>query len=685
MPGVCPCTNPVKYMRKLFLLLAVVACSTYTDAQVSINNSNFLYGQDFNALGTQTNIGYPMNLNNWQLFEFGTGGYVNNQYRGGNGNDPSAEVYSFGQAGSTERALGSVAKGTPGSLEAHYGVSFINNTGSTINAFHVGFKQEQWRVGDASTLPDTVRFYYSTNATSVGDLGATWTEVAALRMTSSVTDSNTSGSALNGNLYSSNKFAVIGVTIAAGGTIRVKFVDRDNPGEDDGLAVDNFYAHIGSCQTINSFVATNATCHGYDDGTLSIETYGGQSPYQYSLDYAPFVTMTNPVFTNLEGNNTTTHNIQIKESSANCISQTNIAITEPDSTIVSFGVSPASCQNNDGMAWANVILTNGPYSYSWNTIPVQTNDTAFSIPDGTYAVSITDGSGCIRTDTLVVPVIPLYSGEEICGVTVDSTTDQNLLVWNKIAPPGSLDKYYIYRADSFAANYALLDSVDYTAMSTYLDMTSFPSSNYYSYYITAKSACGESAPSPAHTEKRLTGTYAGGNYILTWNDYIGLTNVDSQYVFYSFNGGPFTLFSTVPVAQPGEAHFNPPNGYYRYFVGLPKTGGCSPQMKSSAYEYIMSNIVENTVNVVSVNNVAYNSGIVIYPNPSNGVFNLSIDQAIGKAMQLQLTDILGKLVNEYSFTNEGTQTVNLKNVPAGTYTIRVVAEDKAWVSKVTIQ
>jgi hypothetical protein len=340
--------------------------------------------------------------------------------------------------------------------------------------------------------------------------------------------------------------------------------------------------------------------------------------------------------------------------------------------------------DSNGMAWANVTGTLNPYTYSWSTVPVQTNDTAFNVPDGPVSVTITANDGCSRTDTLVVPLIPLYSGEQICEVTVDTGIDKNLIVWNKTAPPGSTDKYYIYRADSFAANFVLLDSVAYTAFSTYTDMTSTPSTNWYTYYITTKKDdCGESTPSVHHAEKRLLGTYAGNNFVLNWNTYQGITGIDSQYIYWSHNGGPFTLLNTVPITQIGDAHFNPPSGHSRYFVGLPRTGGCNPMAKSTAYELILSNIVEN--DVVSVNEVVKDNEVIIFPNPSNGIFNLSVKNAVGKQMTMELTDMLGKVINKYSFVNTGTQTVNLKNVPAGTYSVRIVGEDKTWVSKITIQ
>ncbi|MBK9730152.1 MAG: gliding motility-associated C-terminal domain-containing protein [Chitinophagaceae bacterium] len=54
--------------------------------------------------------------------------------------------------------------------------------------------------------------------------------------------------------------------------------------------------------------------------------------------------------------------------------------------------------------------TSAPYTYSWNTTPVQTTANATNLDSGIYVCKITDINGCITYDTvsvLLMPVIPL--------------------------------------------------------------------------------------------------------------------------------------------------------------------------------------------------------------------------------------------------------------------------------------
>lgn len=65
-----------------------------------------------------------------------------------------------------------------------------------------------------------------------------------------------------------------------------------------------------------------------------------------------------------------------------------------------------TCGLSNGSITVNVTGNTGPYTYSWNTTPVQTGATASNLAPGNYTVTITDASGCTRTNTstLVVPV-----------------------------------------------------------------------------------------------------------------------------------------------------------------------------------------------------------------------------------------------------------------------------------------
>ena len=187
-----------------------------------------------NTAGSTTNATLPTG---WYITEGGGGARDNEQYAVDTGASTTGDIYSYGAAGSTERALGELRSGT---LVPLFGAKFTNNTGATITSLDVSYTGEQWRFGGVhSTVPDRVDFQYSINATDLST--GTYLDANALDFNPPVT-AGTAG-ALDGNA-AANRTAVsstiTGLSIANGATIFIRFNDVDATGADDGLAVDDF-------------------------------------------------------------------------------------------------------------------------------------------------------------------------------------------------------------------------------------------------------------------------------------------------------------------------------------------------------------------------------------------------------------------------------------------------------------
>ncbi len=75
-----------------------------------------------------------------------------------------------------------------------------------------------------------------------------------------------------------------------------------------------------------------------------------------------------------------------------------------NSVTASTSNTPASCAGNDGTATANVSAGYPPYTYSWNTTPLQTTATATGLAPGTYTVTIDDAGACTPPLTQTVTV-----------------------------------------------------------------------------------------------------------------------------------------------------------------------------------------------------------------------------------------------------------------------------------------
>lgn len=229
-----------KQSKSFWLCIALCASSMLihqiSKAQVAVNSASLTYSQNFNTLDTATSN--SANLpEGWQLFEYGSSATtVNNQYKGNAGTATTGDTYSYGNTGSTDRALGSVA--TSGNREI-YGVGFRNNTGVNITSVIITYRGEQWRRGTATA--DTIQFRYSTSALGIADTAAgKWTVHHNLSFSGIYTGSATNA-ALDGNASGNSvtKSDTIHLNISPADTLLIEWVDKDVSGSDDGLSVDD--------------------------------------------------------------------------------------------------------------------------------------------------------------------------------------------------------------------------------------------------------------------------------------------------------------------------------------------------------------------------------------------------------------------------------------------------------------
>src|SRR5437763_1476523 len=184
-----------------------------------------------NTAGSTTNTTLPTG---WYITETGGGARDNEQYGVDTGGSTTGDIYSYGAAGSTERALGALRSGT---LIPLYGAKFTNNTGSTITSLNVAYTGEEWRLGTAART-DQINFEISTNAPSLSP--GTYTGVAALNF---VTPDTTAVGAKNGNAAGERtalSTTISSLSIANGASFFIRWTDTDASGADDGLAVDDF-------------------------------------------------------------------------------------------------------------------------------------------------------------------------------------------------------------------------------------------------------------------------------------------------------------------------------------------------------------------------------------------------------------------------------------------------------------
>ncbi len=201
---------------------------------VSLNVPGGAYFEDFDTLVSSGSSGTVPE--GWYFLETGTSTYKNTAYRANDGSSNIGDTYSYGGAGSAERAFGSLRSNA---LIPRFGAQFTNNTGHPIHALQISYVGEQWRLGATGRGADRLDFQLSTNATDLSS--GSWTDYDLLDFSSPVT-SGTVG-ALNGNAAANRAtlgYTITGLDIPNGSAFWVRWVDADVLDAHDGLAVDDF-------------------------------------------------------------------------------------------------------------------------------------------------------------------------------------------------------------------------------------------------------------------------------------------------------------------------------------------------------------------------------------------------------------------------------------------------------------
>ncbi|WP_167330311.1 VWA domain-containing protein, partial [Flavobacterium denitrificans] len=175
-------------------------------------------------------------------------------------------------------------------------------------------------------------------------------------------------------------------------------------------------------QPSNALVAaidskTDVNCKGDATGAATASANGGTAGYSYSWNTVPV--QTGATASNLVAG---TYIVTVTDSKG-CTDTETVIIDEPANALTAAIDShvDVSCKGDaTGSATASATGGTAGYSYSWNTVPVQTGATASNLAAGTYIVTVTDSKGCTDTETVIIdePANDLTAA-------IDSKTDVN--------------------------------------------------------------------------------------------------------------------------------------------------------------------------------------------------------------------------------------------------------------------
>ncbi|MGD0341377.1 MAG: gliding motility-associated C-terminal domain-containing protein, partial [Bacteroidales bacterium] len=147
-----------------------------------------------------------------------------------------------------------------------------------------------------------------------------------------------------------------------------------------------------------SAIQTNVLCFGASTGSITATGTGGLTPYEYSLNGGTY--QSSGTFSSLAAG---PYTITVRDALLSTF-VINITLSQPAAAlaIVTSQTNVLCSGGSTGTATATVSGGTSPYTYSWNSAPVQTTATASGLKAGSYTVTVTDANGCSATATITI-------------------------------------------------------------------------------------------------------------------------------------------------------------------------------------------------------------------------------------------------------------------------------------------
>lgn len=96
-----------------------------------------------------------------------------------------------------------------------------------------------------------------------------------------------------------------------------------------------------------------------------------------------------------------------------------------------------------------------------------------------------------------------------------------------------------------------------------------------------------------------------------------------------------------------------------------KIGGCDVEEKEINKEISRNDVSENS----------FNEGVLVYPNPNNGIFEMRIESNEGVSLsQYEVYNVKGLIVDSGSFSDYAI--IDIENCTSGLYLIKIISRDK---------
>ncbi len=381
---------------------------------------------------------------------------------------------------------------------------------------------------------------------------------------------------------------------------------------------------------------TDAVCFQGMTGSATVNVTSGEAPYTYEWNNG----MTGATIENVPAGEyicivTDANGVEI---------ELTVVVNEPERIITSAISTPINCiDDTNGTATISAIGGTPPFTYQWN-------DTTFGdfqegLAGGSYRVTATDANGCQAIHDVVVDgPDPFTYDLTIMDVSCFDGSD-GVIIAN---PLGGTPGYEIIWSNG-------VEGPDNSGISA----------GEYSFELVDANGCTNNRSFVINqpdelliTESSTTDATVGAS-----DGTIDIT-VEGGTMPYTFawsNGGIIEDLNGVPAGD--------------YTVEVTDANGC----------VVLSETITVT-GVTSTIDLSLDQFISVYPNPNNGQFDVIMDFGAKRAIQIELYDVIGRLImpTQKLNTAAATQRISMPDPAAGVYVLKIQVDDSVITKKIVI-
>lgn len=346
----------------------------------------------------------------------------------------------------------------------------------------------------------------------------------------------------------------------------------------------------------------------------------------------------------------------------------------PLSTNVNYSIT--ALDNATSYAW---VYPNGYTVASGNNTNSIFLDASLNTSSGTIKVVGKNACGNGDTSNVLLVNIDQLPTQQLCVVTVDSSSVHNEIFWQKNGA-SNVDSFRVYREQSAILD-TLIGTVDYEDLSKLVDVNSNPNVTSYVYKIAAVDFCGNEGPkSLTHKTIHLVSIYSTipqQKMDLIWNPYDGALVINYRVLRDTNNSGNWTvLINSIPPNVTSYTDLNIPvdANSVQYRVDVIWANSCDPTQKvaQSIVNTTKSNTKDFVISIptdINTQNDLLNS-ITLFPNPTKDVFEIELKAGL-ESFDIEIYNQLGSLLksNHASYTDK--TSVDISEFSSGIYFVVV--------------